>query len=485
MNMNIINKENILKKSISDLASSVIHKDDLSKELSGLSTSTSSSLLGSTWNPLSTTTSSSTTSSTIASIKEQPSLIPKNAKLKKTLSKKTTATATTRDKLKSLESAKIIKKREDDRKQKLRLNAERHKLYLKKKREEEEEKLANSQRQKEEEKRNKLEANKNKQKQMDMEALLIKKRNEKIKQNDKKRQLKTSKEVAKSILLNNPNLYGTSSVIASTLDKFKNSPILDTTVLLKKKNSSSQSSIMKKSKLSNGKKTSISSLLSGSSSSNNNSRISNSNKGSTTSNIIKKSAIPKAKSTLANKNRTTTTTLKSHSNTNSSIARSHPSSSSTSTTNNNTTTTTTPSTANISTQNILSELNHPPSKPIILGLNNLDDSNKLANTSIISISSSRSSTTPYKGTILQDGEFPDIPSDDSDEECNRSSLIATWAKTPNLLKELEKQQNINPDDIFGGYRPCHLDEIFKGSHFKRHTPNENWADSSILHDDIE
>jgi len=45
----------------------------------------------------------------------------------------------------------------------------------------------------------------------------------------------------------------------------------------------------------------------------------------------------------------------------------------------------------------------------------------------------------------------------SDEEDSRTQLVATWAKTPNLRKELEKQKNINPDDIFGGYRPCHLD----------------------------
>ncbi|ORX46851.1 hypothetical protein BCR36DRAFT_296476, partial [Piromyces finnis] len=67
-----------------------------------------------------------------------------------------------------------------------------------------------------------------------------------------------------------------------------------------------------------------------------------------------------------------------------------------------------------------------------------------------------------------------------DKEYKKRELIATWAKTPNLMKALEKQQNVNPDEIFGGIKPCHLNEIFQGSSYRRHTKNENWEDSSIL-----
>jgi len=47
-------------------------------------------------------------------------------------------------------------------------------------------------------------------------------------------------------------------------------------------------------------------------------------------------------------------------------------------------------------------------------------------------------------------------SDDEEKNFKNSKLIANWAKTPNLMKALEKQKDINPDDIFGGYKPCHL-----------------------------
>jgi len=410
MNIDGIGKENkLLKKSVSDLTdNNLLAKEDIKKEIT-------SSIMGSSWNNI----------YGLNSNKEQASLIPKNSKLKKANMKKAA-----KDKLKALDSSKLIKKHELplDKKQKIRLNAERHMLYLKKKKEEEE-KLAAAQKQKIELKKIKTEPDTrtNKQKQLEME-ILIKKRNEKIKQvNEKKKALK-SKEIAKSILLNNSNIYGTSSI----LDKIKTLPY-DTNAILKKKNSNSTSTI-KKPKLSGSKNTSISNILS--------------------NNTKKSSSIPKSKLTRKSKSNTSTTNFNINS-------------------------------ANTSTQNILSGLNNPPTKPIILGLNNLDESNnKNDDTSIISIASSRSSTTPYKGTIIKDGEFPEIPSD-YEEEDSRTSLVATWAKTPNLVKELERQKNINPDEIFGGCnKPCHLDEIFKGMRIKRHNANENWADtSSILRDD--
>ncbi|KAL6593157.1 hypothetical protein LY90DRAFT_674028 [Neocallimastix californiae] len=418
MSIDDVGKENKLKKSASDLSeSSSKYREENKKEIA--------STLGSSWNIYG-----------INNNKDQPSLIPKNPRLKKTIIKRPT-----KDKLKSLDSSRIIKKRELvlDKKQKIRLNAERHMLYLKKKREEEE-KLA-VEKQKDEEKKRKSDTNsklKNRQKQLEVE-MLIKKRNEKIKQVNEKKKALQSREVAKSILLNKSNIYKSNSI----LDKINSLPIDTNTVLKKKKNNNN---IIKKSKISGIKNTSV------------------------LSNNTKISSIPKSKLIMG----------KSKSNLPSSS-----SSSSTSISSNNNININNSLNSNVSTHNILSGLsNNPPSKSINLGLNNLDEPNKNANTSIISISSSRSSTTPYKGTILQDGEFPDIPSDNySDEDDSRASLVATWAKTPNLLKELEKQKNINPDDIFGGYRPCNLDEIFKGSHFKRHTSNENWADSSILHDD--
>jgi len=321
--------DNKLKKSVSDLT-------DDSKD--------TSSCINSSWKNINSNTNSN---------KEQPSFIPKNTKLKKSNLKKT------KGKIKTLESAKLIKKQDEllslDKKQKFKMNVEKHKVLLQKKKREEEERMANLKSEKHQE----------------METL-IRKRNEKIKQvNEKKKPLKTKEALKRSVLNNNPNLFATTSAIASTIDKFKNSNMLDTTIILKQKNNSSRSSI-RKPIIKGGKKSSLSSHL-----------ISN----------TKKSSIPKVKSGKISK----LSNLNSVSSNRSSVIS---------------TKTNQASASNTSTQNILAGLNNPPSKPIILGLNNLDNSfRREKDNSIISISSSRSSTTPYKGTILQDGEFPDIPSE--------------------------------------------------------------------------
>jgi len=337
-----IGKENKLKKSVSDLTNnSSFHKEETNKN--------SSSIANPSWNIYE-----------MNSNKDQSSFLLKNKNFNKTTMKKPS-----RDKLKSLDSSKLIKKQEIalNKKQKIRLNAERHMLYLKKKREEEV-KLA-AEKQKAKEKRIQSDANNkiNKQKQLEVE-ILIKKRNEKIRQVNEKKKAIRSREMAKSILLNNSNIYRSNSI----LDKIKTLSI-NTNTILKKKNNNSN--IIKRPKISGIKNTSV---------------ISN--------NTIK-SSIPKSKLIVRkSKSTITSSSISNHNiNNNSTISNS----------------------SNSSTQNILSSLhnNPPPSKFIIFGLNNLDEfSNKKANTSVISISSSRSSTTPsYKGTILQNGEFPDIPSE--------------------------------------------------------------------------
>jgi len=415
-----------LKKSISDLTEESSYKLDSLKS--------SSSSLNSSWNSHYTNNSS----------KEQPSLIPKNSKFKKNNLKKT------KSKIKPLESAKLIKKHDDiltvDKKQKLKMNAEKRLLISQKKKKEEEGKLATLKQQREEE--NRLKSDKNaQQKQVDT---LIRKRKEKIKQVNERTKAMKMKE-AKSLLQSNSTLYGTSSVMASTLDKFKNNNLLDTTIILKQKNSNSNT--IKKSNTQGVKKSSVLSAN------------------------LKKSSIPKAKSTMGKATKSNLSSAANSSrNSNASISVvNNPNASSANISNINM------STANISTQNILAALDSTS----MIGFNNIDNSmtNDKKN-SIISISSSRSSATPYRGTILQDGEFPDIPSDYDDDDDSRLSLVATWAKTPNLMKALERQKDVNPDVIFSGFKPCRLDEIFRGLSNVRTQPQpENWADSSILHDE--
>jgi len=335
------------------------------------------------------------------------------------------------DSNKSLESAKLIKKPEDrltmDRKQKIKMNAERRMLL-----------------------------NQQKKKKAAEEA---------SKMNEAKRTVKM-KANPKTLLKTNTTLYGTSSVMASTLDKFKNNTKLDTTIILKQKNS--QSHTIKKSNASNSHKSSLSSVLSAASS-------------SSSSTTFKKSSIPKVKkSTTFGKGKSSKSNLSSsviHSTTNSN-RNSNVNVNVNANVNANTSIPLNTS-ANLSTQNILAGLD---ASSLMLGFNQSINNDK--KNSILSNASSRSSASSYRGNILQNGEFPDIPSDYDDDENSRISLIATWAKTPNLLRALERQKDINPDVIFGGYKPCRLDEIFRGlSSFNSQPPPENLADSSILHDD--
>jgi len=216
-NINNNKESNILKKSTSDLTETSGYKRDIIEK-------NPSSIMRNSWN-------NNIYDINLITNKEQPSLIPKNSKLKSNNLKKS------KNKIRTLESAKLIKKREEllslEKKQKIKMNAERHMLYLQKKKKEEEEKAA-SIKQKEEE--NKLKSEKYlQQKQLEMEVL-IKKRNEKIKQvNEKKKALKNKEVVKKNILYNNSNLYKT-SLHSSVMDKYKNaSSVLDTNGLLKQK----------------------------------------------------------------------------------------------------------------------------------------------------------------------------------------------------------------------------------------------------------
>ncbi|OUM62496.1 hypothetical protein PIROE2DRAFT_11187, partial [Piromyces sp. E2] len=376
--------------------------------------------------------------------KELPSFIPKHSKLKQSEMIKSKKIAT-------LTSAKLIKKKEErltlDKKQQIKLNVERHRLYLQRKEKEEERERLLDLKKKEGNQKEIEENGKDKEKEdnriksekileqmkHDMEAL-IRKRNEKIKQVQEKKQALKQKELTKKSIMMNPSRFYSSTVSSSIsnipittsiIDKYKNK------IKPKIKASSSLDTHSSLTKNTNGKRPSLQKL--------NNPK--NGKRASLNSSFISTEA--KNLSVIKTKTKTTTGTSK--------INSIIPNKKQTNSLEKTSTLSCSSNSSNASYKPILSDLSHCQEESY---------QNNDPNLSIISISSSRSSDTSNKETIIKDGEIPDIPSDYSDDEdrgYKKHKLIANWAKTPHLMKALEKQKDINPDDIFGGIKPCHID----------------------------
>jgi len=327
---------------------------------------------------------------------ELTSPIPETSKLKPT------SFINTKSKIATLASAKLIKKQKErqnfDKKQKVKMNVERHKLYLERKKKEVEEERQREvfinnakpeeQQQKESQEMGKKEKEEKRiesekliqQMKLDME-LLIRKRNEKIKQVQERKQALKHKELTKkSILLNSSYLYGNSTIDAALSSSSSNIP----------KPSSFDQYKTNKDKLNKIK--GLSSIETYTIKNSNGKRPSlpfdkpkNSKKASVnTSKVpipIQKSSLLKFKSSKVNSNiLTKIRSIKT----------------------------------NDTSKNLPLEKTKPKFKPILNDLIQqkdeiFKDENDSKN-SIISISSSRSSNT-YKETILQDGEIPDISSE--------------------------------------------------------------------------
>jgi len=309
----------------------------------------------------------------------------------------------TKSKIATLTAAKLIQRQKErqnlDKKQKVKINFERHKLYLQKKKKEEEEerqrellinntKVEKQQEIKQEKEKKRIESEKMlQQMKLDME-LLIRKRNEKIKQvQERKQALKQRELTKKSILLNSPYLLRTSYVNVNNLSSTSpNIPKPSTFNQYKTSKDSIKTKDLSSSinnftsKNSNGKRPSLEL---------DNSR--NPKKALFTSNVsinIPKSSSLKFKSSKTNSNIpikicSVNTIIKT----------------------------------NTSSKSIpLEPITKPNYEPVLNDLTQLlpqDEIIKEVNdskNSISSISSSRSSNT-CKETILQDGEIPDIPSE--------------------------------------------------------------------------
>ena len=82
-------------------------------------------------------------------------------------------------------------------------------------------------------------------------------------------------------------------------------------------------------------------------------------------------------------------------------------------------------------------------------------------------------------------ELPDINSEysDSDDEDRQRYQAPHWAQSPELMRALQDQADINPDDIFGTIQPLRMEEVFRtgrASRFRARTSSANWAGTDRL-----
>lgn len=65
-----------------------------------------------------------------------------------------------------------------------------------------------------------------------------------------------------------------------------------------------------------------------------------------------------------------------------------------------------------------------------------------------------------------------LPEINTDSEDEASVTLAAWAKSPYLQEQLIRQQDINPQTIFGPIPPLHTDEIFPNPRLNRLKPRQ-------------
>lgn len=85
---------------------------------------------------------------------------------------------------------------------------------------------------------------------------------------------------------------------------------------------------------------------------------------------------------------------------------------------------------------------------------------------------------PPMASELIDLPEPASEYSDSEDEDRKKFDAPKWATSPEVRAQLEAQQRMNPDDIFGAtVRPLRMEEIFRTRHgrFRARTSSANWA----------
>lgn len=84
-------------------------------------------------------------------------------------------------------------------------------------------------------------------------------------------------------------------------------------------------------------------------------------------------------------------------------------------------------------------------------------------------------------------ELPEIQTDDEDDDEDDEAKglgVASWADTPELRRELMKQETQDPLQIFGPPAPLKLEEVFKNkdrwNKFRSRGSSANWGGTDRL-----
>lgn len=126
-----------------------------------------------------------------------------------------------------------------------------------------------------------------------------------------------------------------------------------------------------------------------------------------------------------------------------------------------------------------SHLQPPPNNASNNAFNNNNNNNNAFNNPVTPGPSSSSTTST---TIL-----PDIFSESEDDD--DGSVILDWANSPELRTMLLRQQQVDPDLVFGPIAPLQMDEVFRttsrgggggGSRFRPRSSSANWSGQDKL-----
>lgn len=90
----------------------------------------------------------------------------------------------------------------------------------------------------------------------------------------------------------------------------------------------------------------------------------------------------------------------------------------------------------------------------------------------------------------QNGETIELPeihtdSEDEDSEADNDFAALGWTNSPDLRKQLAKQETIDPADVFGQPGPLNMEEVFSKNKdrwhkFRARTSSANWAGQDRL-----
>jgi hypothetical protein len=93
----------------------------------------------------------------------------------------------------------------------------------------------------------------------------------------------------------------------------------------------------------------------------------------------------------------------------------------------------------------------------------------------------------------QNGENIDLPeihtdSEDEDSDADTGFVALGWTNSPDLRKQLAKQETIDPAEVFGQPGPLNMEEVFSKSKdrwhkFRARTSSANWTGQDRLTDD--